>query len=222
MLMQIITTRLVFVYVSPEAQLIAVGLVLILAAVIDQTGALFSGRRFVTLLFTTRSKKVERALNVVLGCALVAVLAAIPRTPPGAPKCLPRSRPRARRSEDAATQHYVMIAAATGGPYWIDSKAGLEDKAKELGVVAKFTGPPTIDVNQQIDLRRPAPLRSTLTGSSWSPMSDGVTPAIDKAVEGASPSLRRCRTLRRASGSALWAPATTTPGIKAASGWRDC
>ena len=41
LLMQVITTGLVFVDVPPEAQLIAVGLVLILAAVIDRAGSSF-------------------------------------------------------------------------------------------------------------------------------------------------------------------------------------
>ena len=54
-----------------------------------------------------------------------------------------------------ADQHYVMISAVTGGPYWIDSKAGLYDKAKELGVTAVFTGPPTVDVNAADRRRQP-------------------------------------------------------------------
>ena len=166
--------------------MIAVGLVLILAAVIDQTGALFLGRRLVTLLFTTRSKKVERALNVVLGCALVAVLVARFLGPHPGLQSASREAPTGPGAEDAATQHYVMIAAATGGPYWIDSKAGLEDKAKELGVVAKFTGPPTIDVNQQIDSVNRA-IAQHVDGIIMVPMSDGVTPAIDKAVEAGIP-----------------------------------
>ena len=60
LLMQIITTGLVFINVAAEAQLIAVGLVLILAAVIDQTGSSSFGRRIASLLFTTRNKKMER------------------------------------------------------------------------------------------------------------------------------------------------------------------
>ena len=65
--MQIITTGLVFVNVAAEAQLIAVGLVLILAAVIDQTGSSSLGRRLVSLLFKTRSKHMERIINVRSG-----------------------------------------------------------------------------------------------------------------------------------------------------------
>ena len=73
LLMQIITTGLVFVRVAAEAQLIAVGLVLILAAVIDQAGSSF-GRGIVSLLFKTRSKKMERAIIVVLALALAVVV----------------------------------------------------------------------------------------------------------------------------------------------------
>ena len=133
LLMQIIATGLVFVRVAAEAQLIAVGLVLILAAVIDQAGSSF-GRGVVSLLFKTRSKKMERAIIVVL--ALASGGRAVLQFRPPAP-----GHGRSAR-EDVANQHYVMISFITGSPYWIDSKAGLYDKAKELGVQADFTGPP--------------------------------------------------------------------------------
>jgi ribose transport system permease protein len=73
MLMQIITTGLVFIDVAPEAQQIAVGLVLILAAVIALSGSSF-GRRFAARLFTTRNKKMERIISVVLAIALIIVI----------------------------------------------------------------------------------------------------------------------------------------------------
>lgn len=179
MLMQIITTGLVFIDVAPEAQLVAVGLVLILAAVIDQTGSSLFGLKLASFLFTTRSKKVERAINVLLLLALVAVLAVKfgghEASPPGVPGAKPQSE-----------QHYVMISAATGSPYWIDSKAGLYDKAKELGVSAVFTGPPTVDVNQQIDAVNRA-IAQGVDGIIMVPMADSVTPAIDKAIDAGIP-----------------------------------
>ena len=51
-----------------------------------------------------------------------------------------RDQALAKRS-DRSSPSSTLIAAVTGAPYWIDSKAGLMDKAKELGVTATFTGP---------------------------------------------------------------------------------
>ena len=175
MLMQIITTGLVFINVAPEAQLIAVGLVLILAAVIDQVGSSW-GSRIVSLLTTTRSKKVERAINVVLILVIIGLVLA--RFGGG-----PADTGRVAQVSD---QQYVMIAAATGAPYWIDSKAGLYDKAKELGVKAIFTGPQTVDVNQQIDAVNRA-IAQHVDGIIMVPMADSVTPAINKAIEAGIP-----------------------------------
>ena len=102
--------------------------------------------------------------------------------------------PDRRRSRTTANQHYVMISAATGSPYWIDSKAGLYDKAKELGVSAIFTGPPTVDVNQQIDAVNRA-IAQKVDGIIMVPMADAVTPAINEAIDGRHP--RRLRRRRR-------------------------
>ena len=176
MLMQIITTGLVFINVAPEAQLIAVGLVLILAAVIDQAGS--SWRSVVSLLTRTRSRKMERAINVVL--AVVVVILVFARFGGGIHNA-PRSGIPA-----AKAQQYVMIAAATGAPYWIDSKSGLYDKAKELGVKAVFTGPQTVDVNQQIDAVNRA-IAQHVDGIIMVPMADSVTPAINKALDAGIP-----------------------------------
>jgi len=176
MLMQIITTGLVFINVAPEAQLIAVGLVLVLAAVIDQAGS--SWGSVVSLLTTTRSKKVERAINVVL--AIVIVILAFAKFGGGAHKAAAPGVPPVK------AQQYVMIAAATGAPYWIDSKAGLYDKAQELGVKAVFTGPQTVDVNQQIDAINRA-IAQHVDGIIMVPMADSVTPAINKALDAGIP-----------------------------------
>jgi ribose transport system substrate-binding protein len=175
MLMQIITTGLVFIDVAPEAQQIAVGLVLILAAVLALTGSGF-GRKLREFLFTTRNKTMERIISVVLGIALIVVIAVkVGPHRPGAATAADLSR---------ASQHYVMISAVTGGPYWIDSKAGLYDK--ELGVSAVFTGPPTVDVNAQIDAVERA-IAQRVDGIIMVAVADAVTPAIDKAVEAGIP-----------------------------------
>ena len=157
LLMQVITTGLVFQKVPPEAQQIAVGLVLILAAVIDHAGAAI-GKTVIPFLTRTRNKKMERIINVVLAVALV-VLVALKFGPSRAPRegsagqgtdlVVSASSPEGdvlRRRASRKKQTYVMIVGASWGPYWIDSRNGLMDKAKELGVDAVFEGPPTMDV----------------------------------------------------------------------------
>ncbi|HYA49203.1 MAG TPA: substrate-binding domain-containing protein [Burkholderiales bacterium] len=172
LLMQIITTGLVFIDVAAEAQQIAVGLVLILAAVIALAGSGF-GRKLRSGLFRTRNKTMERIIIAVLAVALIVVLVVKvgPRRPETAgPEGLGRAR-----------QHYVMITAVTGGPYWIDSKLGLYDKAKELGVNAVFTGPPTVDANAEIEAINRA-VAQKVDGIIVCAVADSVAPAIDKAV----------------------------------------
>ena len=54
-----------------------------------------------------------------------------------------RTADHARRAPLPRTQQkYVCHRRGHRAPYWIDSKAGLMDKARELGVTATFTGPP--------------------------------------------------------------------------------
>jgi ribose transport system substrate-binding protein len=180
--MQIITTGLVFVGVAAEAQLIAVGLVLILAAIIDRTGSSSVGRKIATLLFKTRNKPMERVINVILAIALLAlVIVHFKSKPSGAGRSGQENLALTQGGKVAAIQRYVMISAVTGSPYWIDSKDGLRDKAKELGVEANFIGPPTVDVNAQIDEVNRA-IAQKVDGIIMVPMADSVTPAIDQAI----------------------------------------
>jgi ribose transport system substrate-binding protein len=177
LLMQIITTGLVFIDVAAEAQQIAVGLVLILAAVIALAGSGF-GRKFRSRLFRTRNKTMERIIIAVLVVALILVL--VVKVGPRRPEVAsPGAAGRAR-------QHYVMITAVTGGPYWIDSKLGLYDKARELGVNAVFTGPPTVDANAEIEAINRA-VAQRVDGIVVCAVADSVAPAIDKAVEAGIP-----------------------------------
>ncbi|MGO8747484.1 MAG: substrate-binding domain-containing protein [Thermoguttaceae bacterium] len=176
LLMQIIKNGLTFIDVPAEAHFIASGLVLILAAVIDQ-----SGSSLVSLLFKQRNKRMERVINIVLVLALIGGVAFHFATrhdravgPAGPPE------------ESTAGQHYEMISFITGGPYWLDSKAGLYDKAKELGVHAVFTGPPVNDVNKQIEAIHTA-IAKKVDGMIVVPISDGVAPAINKAIEAGIP-----------------------------------
>ncbi|MHB0998644.1 MAG: ABC transporter permease/substrate-binding protein [Armatimonadota bacterium] len=174
LLMQIITTGLVFIGVAPEAQMIAVGLVLILAAMIDQAGSSF-GKNLAALLTQTRSKKLERAINVVLGLALIAVIL----TRFGSGGDTQSNTPGAVHT---AKQKYKMIAIATGLSYWIDGKAGLMDKAEELGVKAYFDGPTGVDANQQIDAVERA-IAEGVDGIILVPASDNLSTVIDKAID---------------------------------------
>jgi ribose transport system permease protein len=176
LLMQVLTTGLIFVDVPPEAQQVAVGFVLILAAVIDRAGSSL-GAGLVSLLTRTRNKKVERAFNVVLVVALAAAVAYGLRRHDG---------PAEGDTRPPSQQKYVAIAAVTGAPYWIESKAGLMDKARELGVTATFTGPATVDINAQIDYVNKM-IAQKVDGIIMIPMSDAVTPAIDRAVESGIP-----------------------------------
>jgi ABC-type sugar transport system substrate-binding protein len=176
LLMQVITTGLIFVDVPPEAQQVAVGVVLILAAMIDRAGTSLQAG-LLSALTRTRNKKMERALNVILAAGLVTALTfALRERGPSAPG---EARPAAR-------QKYVVIAAVTGAPYWIESKAGLMDKARELGVTATFTGPATVDVNAQIDYVNKM-IAQKVDGLIVIPMSDALTPAIDRAIDSGIP-----------------------------------
>lgn len=183
LLMQILTTGLVFVNLAAEAQLIAVGSVLILAAIIDRSGTLGGLRKLAALLFKPSNKRMERILNIILASALVVVIAfysSASRSFSGG-KGASAGPAGAAGKNSTSSQRYLMISAATGSPYWIDSKAGLRDKALELGVSANFIGPPSVDVNQQIDEVKRA-IAQRVDGIIMVPMADAVTPAINEAI----------------------------------------
>jgi ribose transport system substrate-binding protein len=134
------------------------------------------------LLFKTKNKPMERIINVILATALVAAVVFHVGSRKAAPASLTeKNSPLAADGKRAAIQRYVMISAVTGAPYWIDSKNGLRDKAEELGVEANFIGPPTVDVNAQIDEVKRAIARQ-VDGIIMVPMADAVTPAINQAI----------------------------------------
>jgi ribose/xylose/arabinose/galactoside ABC-type transport system permease subunit/ABC-type sugar transport system substrate-binding protein len=171
MLMQIISTGLVFQQVPPEAQQIAVGLVLITAALIDQAGATF-GKNLIPLLTQTRNKTMERIVNVALAAVVVLLLLFGFRSG-GA-----TATGYGKRNK----QTYVMISAATWGPYWIDSKNGLADKARELGVDADFEGPDKMDPDGEIAYIEKAIARK-VDGIIVVAMAPSVGKAIDEAID---------------------------------------
>ena len=124
----------------------------------------------------------ERVINVILAIALLAVIvvhSGSRKSGPASPE--KKNRALTQHGQSAAAQRYVMISAVTGAPYWIDLKNGLRDKAEELGVDANFTGPPTVDVNAQIDEINRA-IAQKVDGIIMVAMADSVTPAIDQAI----------------------------------------
>ncbi|HEX7571747.1 MAG TPA: substrate-binding domain-containing protein [Bacteroidota bacterium] len=173
-----ITSGLGFLRISFYAEGIVSGSILILAVMLDQlTGE--RARRLLTLLTTTRSKRMERALNVVLAAAVVLLLIFRPWGSTGRPAA--GSGPQA-----AATEEYVFIGVSVGNPYWVDSRLGLEDKARLLGVHSELRGPTGSDPNMQVAefeqvlARKPA-------GILISPASDALRPMINRAVESGVP-----------------------------------
>jgi ribose transport system substrate-binding protein len=100
---------------------------------------------------------------------------------PGPARQEPNTGASSPQAQGAARQHYVLITAVTGSPYWIDLKNGFRDKARELGVEANFTGPATADVNGEIDEVNRAIARK-VDGIILAAMADSVTPAIDQAI----------------------------------------
>jgi ribose/xylose/arabinose/galactoside ABC-type transport system permease subunit/ABC-type sugar transport system substrate-binding protein len=175
LLMQVITTGLVFAHVPPEAQLVAVGSVLFLAAIVDRSGSTI-GPNLVSFLTVTRNKKMERILVVGLAVALIAV--SIFKIEGRGSKV--EGTKNAARS--GPKQRYVEVAIVTNIPYWIDGKAGLRDKAAELGVDYDFTGPTNVDANQQIDAMERA-IAEGVDGIICVPASDALSTVIDKAID---------------------------------------
>ena len=176
--MQIITTGLVFIDVAAEAQLIAVGLVLILAAVIDRTGSSF-GRRLLSLLFTTRNKKMERVINVVLAIALVAVLRRPLRRPRARPSAAPAQGQSGPALRDDLRRHRRPL---------LDRLQGRALRQGRRSWASRPSSPgrrPWTSTSRSTPSSGPSPRE--WTGSSWSPMADAVTPAINKAIEAGIP-----------------------------------
>ena len=178
LLTSIITSGLGFLRISFYAEGIVSGTILILAVMLDQLTRERVGR-LITLLTTTRSKRMERGLNVALALAILLLLIIRPWG----------SADRSARGPDAsasANEEYVFIGVSVGNPYWVDARLGMEDKARILGVQAELRGPTGSDPNQQVKefeqvlARRPA-------GIMIVPASDALRPAINRAVESGIP-----------------------------------
>jgi len=178
LLTSIITSGLGFLRISFYAEGIVSGTILIIAVMLDQLTR-ERLRRLLTLLTTTRSKRMERALNVVLAAVILLLLIVRPWGSPG-PSAGATTGPA------AATEEYVFIGVSVGNPYWVDARLGLEDKARALGVQSELRGPTGGDPNQQVKefeqvlARKPA-------GILIAPASDALRPVIDRAVDSGIP-----------------------------------
>ena len=173
MLTSIITNGLGFLRISFYAEGIVSGTILIIAVMLDQ----LTRERlkvFVRFLTTTRNKRMDRAIMVVLACVVILLLVFRPWG----------STLSTREGQTSATsnEEYVFLGVSVGNPYWVDARLGLEDKAKMLGVKSELRGPTGGDPNQQVKeleqliARRPA-------GILIAPASNALRPSIDRAID---------------------------------------
>jgi len=176
LLTNIITNGLGFLRISFYAEGIVSGTILILAVMLDQLTR-ERARRILGFLTTTRSRRMERTLNVALALALAALLIFRPWGSGGRGQ---------GATAAAAGEEYVFIGVSVGNPYWVDSRMGLEDRARSLGVLSDLRGPTGNDPNEQVAefeqvlARRPA-------GILIAPASDALRPEINRAVESGIP-----------------------------------
>jgi ribose/xylose/arabinose/galactoside ABC-type transport system permease subunit/ABC-type sugar transport system substrate-binding protein len=178
LLTSIITSGLGFLRISFYAEGIVSGTILIVAVMLDQLTR-ERARRFLQLITTTRSKRMERALNVLLAAAVIVLLIFRPWGSSGTQAAAPGTRA-------PGDEQYVFIGVSVGNPYWVDARLGLEDKARLLGVLSDFRGPTGSDPNMQVAefeqvlARKPA-------GILIAPASDALRPMINRAVESGVP-----------------------------------
>jgi ribose/xylose/arabinose/galactoside ABC-type transport system permease subunit/ABC-type sugar transport system substrate-binding protein len=173
MLTSIITNGLGFLRISFYAEGIVSGTILIIAVMLDQLTR-ERLKMFIRVLTTTRNKRMERAINVVLACVVILLLVFRPWG----------SSLSTREGQTAASsnEEYVFLGVSVGNPYWVDARLGLEDKAKMLGVKSELRGPTGGDPNQQVKeleqliARKPA-------GILIAPASNALRPSIDRAID---------------------------------------
>jgi ribose transport system permease protein len=173
MLTSIITNGLGFLRISFYAEGIVSGTILIVAVMLDQLTR-ERLRVLIHFLTTTRNKRMERTLNVVLVCAVVLLLI-----------FRPWGSASVRTEGETAgvsNEEYVFLGVSVGNPYWVDARLGLEDKAKMLGVKSELRGPTGGDPNQQVKefeqllARKPA-------GILIAPASNVLRSTIDRAID---------------------------------------
>jgi ribose/xylose/arabinose/galactoside ABC-type transport system permease subunit/ABC-type sugar transport system substrate-binding protein len=173
MLTSIITNGLGFLRISFYAEGIVSGTILIIAVMLDQLTR-ERLKLLIRFLTTTRNKRMERTINVVLACVVILLLLFRPW---GSTLSTKEGQSSAASNED-----YVFLGVSVGNPYWVDARLGLEDKAKMLGVKSELRGPTGGDPNQQVKeleqliARKPA-------GILIAPASNALRPSIDRAID---------------------------------------
>jgi ribose transport system permease protein len=177
MLTGIITNGLGFLRISYYAEGIVSGSILIIAVMLDQlTKERF--KMFIKFLTTTRSKRMERILNIILIICILGLLIFRP--------WVSKNSTEVTTSKVNSLDEYVFLGVSVGSPYWLDARLGLEDKGVALGVKTDFRGPAGNDPNQQVKelesviARKPA-------GILIAPASEALTPSINRAVENGIP-----------------------------------
>jgi ribose/xylose/arabinose/galactoside ABC-type transport system permease subunit/ABC-type sugar transport system substrate-binding protein len=174
MLTSLITNGLGFLRISFYAEGIVSGTILIFAVMLDQLTR-ERLQRLIAFLTTTRSKPMERLINVVLVILLLLLLIFRPWGSGEEPGT-------AASGSSSGNEEYVFIGVSVGNPYWVDARMGLEDRARMLGVKSDLRGPTGNDPNQQIKefeqvlARKPA-------GIIIAPASDALRPIMNRAVE---------------------------------------
>lgn len=123
----------------------------------------------------------ERAINVILGLIIVALLVFLPRW--GAQT--PGATAQAVKEADA-NEEYIFIGKSVSNPYWVDAREGLEARAALLGVKADFRGSAGADVNEQVRQLEDALARKP-KGIIIAPAGPGVTPLINRAIDSGIP-----------------------------------
>jgi ribose transport system permease protein len=173
----VIANGLSFMRVSFYAEGIITGAILIVAVTIDQLNA-DRARNLWRFLTTTRRRKMERALNIVMVIVILGLLVFL--TDIRAVK-VPANPDNADPNEE-----YIFVGSAVSNPYWTDARDGVRDRAEALGVKWDFRGPAGSDINQQVAEFEQAIVRRP-RGIIAAPAGPGLTPLINRAIEAGIP-----------------------------------
>jgi ribose transport system permease protein len=173
MLTGLITNGLGFLRISFYAEGIVSGTILIIAVTLDQLTR-ERLKLFIKFLTTTRAKRMERIVNVILFVCIVLLIIFRPWSS--------EKTSQVNTVKTLGNEEYVFIGVSVGNPYWVDARLGLEDKARTLGVKTDLRGPTGNDPNQQVKefeqvlARKPA-------GILIAPASNALIPNINRAID---------------------------------------
>jgi len=95
--------------------------------------------------------------------------------------------PGAPAGPGTAKQLYIFIGVSIAVPYWIDAKAGLDERGKELGVDTQFTGPVDSNIQEQAK-QLDAAIAQKPSGIMIAPAdAKALKPGIDRAIDAGIP-----------------------------------